>query len=183
MDRPPQFQIGAAFPLTGAAFPLIEAANHLAETCLPEVVSDEPAISHPFPHARVRVNHALKVRSGASHLVRVPPKVRRLPVVPPTTNRVGPEQISCCQRARALLRFFRRRRSVRWCAVPSRTICSRRSFTSLTRHGVLLSRTRSRRPSIRNTRSRGTVSSAFLHHLSVMLPGAITFAVNGCPLL
>ena len=76
IDRLPGFQIGAFFPLTGAA-------NHLAETRLSEVGSDEPAITHLHPHARVRLNHAPPGTVRSEPLVRVPPKVRQLSFVSP----------------------------------------------------------------------------------------------------
>jgi len=59
-------------------------------------------IAHVHPRARVRIGHAPEVSSGSRRLVCMPQKCDSFPLSRPTTKSAGPEQISCCQRVRAL---------------------------------------------------------------------------------
>ena len=76
IDRTPGLQVSAFILLRGTA-------NHLAETRLSEVGSDEPMIAHSHSLTGVRIDHAPEVSPGARHLICMPPKVRQLPFVPP----------------------------------------------------------------------------------------------------
>jgi hypothetical protein len=57
------------------------APDDLADPGLSEVGGEEPAFTQLDTHTGVRVDHASQVWPAASYLVRMPPKVGKLPLI------------------------------------------------------------------------------------------------------